>query len=139
MGRISCTGILENCFTINCYSKSCFCQGLLRRHLQLEQQSVKALRTAKTKRTARYSIYYKTHTSHYTVHIIKNENDAGMTPCQKLVIQEGKVGMRVYQNGQSSATPQKQGGCRRLLHTLTPIYLAGPSCINSFWHGVIPT
>ena len=38
---------------------------------------------------------------------------------------------------QSSATPPYIlvfGGCGRLLHALNP-----PSCIYSFWHGVIPT
>ena len=48
------------------------------------------------------------------------KKDVGMTPCQKVV--SGLV----------------LGVCRILLHT-SHSYLEGPSCITTFWHGIIPT
>ena len=63
-----------------------------------------------------------------------------MTPCQKLLKQEGTA-RRIESMQQSSTTP--------FLHLwflgvaedccMLSILLAVPSCFNSFWHGVIPT
>ena len=50
------------------------------------------------------------------------KKDVGMTLCQKLVIQNALRGKSESMD-QSSATPSLHtffGGCRRLLHTLTP-------------------
>ena len=63
-----------------------------------------------------------------------------MTPCQKLLKQEGTA--RRIESMQQSSTTQS-------LHLwflgvaedccMLSILLAVPSCFNSFWHGVIPT
>ena len=63
-----------------------------------------------------------------------------MTPCQKLLKQEGTA-RRIESMQQSSATPSlhlwflgvEEDCC------MLSILLAVPSCFNSFWHGVIPT
>ena len=58
-----------------------------------------------------------------------------MTPCQKLLKQEGTE-LRACNNlPQPLPTSLVFGGCGRLLHALNSV----PSCFNSFWHGVIPT
>ena len=66
--------------------------------------------------------------------------DVGMTPCQKLLKQEGTA-RRIESMQQSSATPKNQR-CREGVAEdccMLSILLAVPSCFNSFWHGVIPT
>ena len=51
-----------------------------------------------------------------------------------------EVGLRVFNNlSQPPKTEMWGGGCGRLLHALNPLYFVVPSCVNSFWHGVIPT
>ena len=63
-----------------------------------------------------------------------------MTPCQKLLKQEGTA-RRIESMQQSSATPKNQR-CREGVAEdccMLSILLAVPSCFNSFWHGVIPT
>ena len=63
-----------------------------------------------------------------------------MTPCQKVLKQEGTA-RRIESMQQSSATPSlhlwflgvAEDCC--MLSILLPV----PSCFNSFWHGVIPT
>ena len=63
-----------------------------------------------------------------------------MTPCQKLLKQEGTA-RRIESVQQSSATP-KNKRCREGVAEdccMLSILLAVPSCFNSFWHGVIPT
>ena len=63
-----------------------------------------------------------------------------MTPCQKLLKQEGTA-RRIESMQQSSATPKSQR-CRDWVAEdccMLSILLAVPSCFNSFWHGVIPT
>ena len=63
-----------------------------------------------------------------------------MTPCQKLLKQEGTA-RRIESMQQSSATPKNQR-CRDWVAEdccMLSILLAVPSCFNSFWHGVIPT
>ena len=63
-----------------------------------------------------------------------------MTPCQKLLKQEGTA-RRIESMQQSSATP-KNKRCRDGVAEdccMLSILLAVPSCFNSFWHGVIPT
>ena len=63
-----------------------------------------------------------------------------MTPCQKLLKQEGTA-RRIESMQQSSATPKNQR-CREGVaedFCMLSILLAVPSCFNSFWHGVIPT
>ena len=63
-----------------------------------------------------------------------------MTPCQKLLKQEGTA-RRIESIQQSSATPKNQR-CREGVAEdccMLSILLAVPSCFNSFWHGVIPT
>ena len=62
-----------------------------------------------------------------------------MTPCQKLLKQEGTA-RRIETMQQSSATPKKQR-CREGVVEgccMFSILLAVPSCFNSFWHSVIP-
>ena len=65
----------------------------------------------------------------------KCKNNVGITPCQKLLKQEGTA-RRIESTQQSSATQRCREGedCSML-----SILLAVPSCFNSFWHGVIPT
>ena len=66
--------------------------------------------------------------------------DVGMTPCQKLLKQEGTA-RRIESMQQSSATPKNQI-CREGVAEdccMLSILRTVPSCFNSFWHGVIPT
>ena len=61
-----------------------------------------------------------------------------MTPCQKLLKQEGTA-RRIESMQQSSATPKNQR-CREGVAEdccMLSILLAVPSCFNSFWHSVI--
>ena len=66
-----------------------------------------------------------------------------MTPCQKLLVQEGTA-RRSESVQQSSATQSLYIYIHRFLGvaedccTLS-LLLAVPSCTSSFWHGVIPT
>ena len=63
-----------------------------------------------------------------------------MTPCQKLLKQEGTA-RRIESMQQSSATPKNQRCSDWVAEDccMLSILLAVPSCFNSFWHGVIPT
>ena len=73
-----------------------------------------------------------------SVKIIKNK--IGMTPCQKLLKQEGTA-RRIESMQQSSATPSLHLWFLGVAEDccMLSILLAVPSCFNSFWHGVIPT
>ena len=63
-----------------------------------------------------------------------------MTPCQKLLKQEGTA-RRIESMQQSSATPSLHLWFLGVAEDccMLSILLAVPSCFNSFWHGVIPT
>ena len=63
-----------------------------------------------------------------------------MTPCQKLLKQEGTA-RRFESMQQSSATPSLHLWFLGVAEDccMLSILLAVPSCFNSFWHGVIPT
>ena len=63
-----------------------------------------------------------------------------MTPCQKLLKQEGTA-RRIESMKQSSATPSLHLWFLGVAEDccMLSILLAVPSCFNSFWHGVIPT
>ena len=63
-----------------------------------------------------------------------------MTPCQKLLKQEGTA-RRIESMQQSSATPSLHLWLLGVAEDccMLSILLAVPSCFNSFWHGVIPT
>ena len=63
-----------------------------------------------------------------------------MTPCQKLLKQEGTA-RRIESMQQSSATPSLHLWFLGIAEDccMLSILLAVPSCFNSFWHGVIPT
>ena len=75
-----------------------------------------------------------------SVKIIKNEVGCRMTPCQKLLKQEGTA-RRIESMQQSSATPSLHLWFLGVAEDccMLSILLAVPSCFNSFWHGVIPT
>ena len=73
-----------------------------------------------------------------SVKILKMKYDVGMTPCQKLLKQEGTA--RIESMKQSSATPKNQRCREGVAEDCSMLsILAVPSCFNSFWHGVIPT
>ena len=61
-----------------------------------------------------------------------------MTPCQKLLKQEGTA-RRIESMQQSSATPSLHLWFLGVAEDccMLSILLAVPSCFNSFWHGVI--
>ena len=63
-----------------------------------------------------------------------------MTPCQKLLKQEGTA-RRIESMQQSSATQSLHLWFLGVAEDccMLSILLAVPSCFNSFWHGVIPT
>ena len=63
-----------------------------------------------------------------------------MTPCQKLLKQEGTA-RRIESMQQSSTTPSLHLWFLGVAEDccMLSILLAVPSCFNSFWHGVIPT
>ena len=63
-----------------------------------------------------------------------------MTPCQKLLKQEGTA-RRIESMQQSSATPSLHLWFWGVAEDccMLSILLAVPSCFNSFCHGVIPT
>ena len=63
-----------------------------------------------------------------------------MTPCQKLLKQEGTA-RRIESMQQSSATPSLHLWFLGVAEDccMLSILLVVPSCFNSFWHGVIPT
>ena len=63
-----------------------------------------------------------------------------MTPCQKLLKQEGTA-RRIESMQQSSATLSLHLWFLGVAEDccMLSILLAVPSCFNSFWHGVIPT
>ena len=63
-----------------------------------------------------------------------------MTPCQKLLKQEGTA-RRIESMQQSSATPSLHLWFLGVAEDccMLSILLAVPSCFSSFWHGVIPT
>ena len=63
-----------------------------------------------------------------------------MTPCQKLLKQEGTA-RRIESTQQSSATPSLHLWFLGVVEDccMLSILLAVPSCFSSFWHGVIPT
>ena len=63
-----------------------------------------------------------------------------MTPCQKLLKQEGTA-RRIESMQQSSATQSLHLWFLGIAEDccMLSILLAVPSCFNSFWHGVIPT
>ena len=63
-----------------------------------------------------------------------------MTPCQKLLKQEGTA-RRIESMQQSSATPSLHLWFLGVAEDccMLSILLSVPSCFNSFWHGVIPT
>ena len=63
-----------------------------------------------------------------------------MTPCQKLLKQEGTA-RRIESMQQSSATPSLHLWFLGVAEDccMLSILLAVPSCFNSFWHGVNPT
>ena len=63
-----------------------------------------------------------------------------MTPCQKLLKQEGTA-RRSESMQQSSATQSLHLWFLGVAEDccMLSILLAVPSCFNSFWHGVIPT
>ena len=72
-----------------------------------------------------------------SVKIIENEVDVGMTPCQKLLKQEGTVRRieSIFHNSFSTSRFLRVAeDCCMLL-----ILRTVPSCFNRFWHGVIPT
>ena len=65
-----------------------------------------------------------------------------MTPCQKLLKQEGTAKrIESMSMQQSSATPSVHLWFLGVAEDccMLSILLAVPSCFNSFWHGVIPT
>ena len=66
--------------------------------------------------------------------------DVGMTPCPKLLKQEGTA-RRIESMQQSSATQSLHLWFLGVAEDccMLSILLAVPSCFNSFWHGVIPT
>ena len=65
------------------------------------------------------------------------KKDVGMTPCQKLLKQEGTVRW-IESMQQSSATPSLHLGFWGL-QKIVACSQSTSQCLLSFWHGVIPT
>ena len=129
---------------VNARVRTCACGGWGRRvHCGAAHKDIHRWRLRVTSPLP-YCIIANTYTllrkmSETSVKIIKMKKDVGMTPCQKLLKQEGTARW-IESMQQSSATLSLHLGNWGLWKIVAcSIHLAVPSCFNSFWHGVIPT